>query len=82
MVKLDVNGRSKTVHFGDSSMKDYTLFSPAVRSKHKSAYLSRHSKREHWNDPTTAGFWSRWVLWGNSSSVKSNFASAKRRFHL
>jgi hypothetical protein len=82
MVKLEKNGRTKTVHFGDSSMKDFTSFSPSIRASHKSRYLSRHAKREHWTDPTTAGFWSRWVLWGDSSSVKANLASTKRRFHL
>ena len=83
MVRLQtLGGKTKTIHFGDSTMRDYTSFSPQDRSKHKSAYLSRHAKREHWNDPTTAGFWSRWILWGNTSNIKSNLASTRKRFNL
>jgi hypothetical protein len=83
MVRLQtLGGKTKTIHFGDSTMRDYTSFSPQEKSKHKSAYLSRHAKREHWNDPTTAGFWSRWILWGNTSNIKSNLASTRKRFNL
>jgi transposase-like protein len=83
MVRLQtLGGKTKTIHFGDSTMRDYTSFSPQEKSKHKSAYLSRHAKRENWNDPTTAGFWSRWILWGNTSNIKSNLASTRRRFNL
>jgi hypothetical protein len=82
MVTIEKNGRNKTIHFGDSSMKDYTKFSPSTRESHKSAYVSRHSKREDWSDPSTAGFWSRWILWGNSSSVSKNLQDAKRKYKL
>ena len=82
MVTVKKNGRNKTIHFGDSSMKDYTKFSRSTRESHKSAYLSRHSQREHWSDPLTAGFWSRWILWGNSSSVSKNLEETKRKFNL
>ena len=26
-----------------------------------------HSDRERWSDPSTAGFWSRWLLWSHPS---------------
>jgi hypothetical protein len=59
----------KTVDFGSRGMSDYTIHRDANRMK---LYVRRHggvmprgerSTRERWNDPTTAGFWSRWLLW-------------------
>jgi len=74
-------GRMKTIHFGDSNLKDYTLFSAAEREDHKRRYLARHKTTENWNDPRTAGFWSRWVLW-NKPTVKSSLADVKARYNL
>ena len=75
-------GREKTIHFGDASMKDYTLFSAGEREARKRAYLSRHERREDWTDPTTAGFWSRWILWGPYTNVTENLKFAVRKFKL
>ena len=83
MVELETaSGRTKTIHFGDSSLKDYTLFSAAERMEHKRRYLARHSANEDWSDPETAGFWSRHVLWGDTPSVQSNLKITKRRYNL
>jgi hypothetical protein len=73
---------TKTIHFGDSNMKDYTLFSPEEREKHRKAYLSRHASREDWKDPLTAGFWSRHILWGATPSVSKNLLLVKRMYGL
>ena len=54
-----VNG-TKTIPFGAKGMGDYTIHKDDVRQQR---YIIRHRKNEHWDDPTTAGFYSRWVLW-------------------
>ena len=83
MVELVANsGRRKTIHFGDSHLKDYTLFSAAEREAHKRSYLARHQATENWRDPETAGFWSRWVLWGPHPSVQENLRFTIRKFGL
>ena len=53
-------GRNKTIHFGASGMEDYTMHKDPIRME---LYLKRHSKREDWTNPLSAGFWSRWLLW-------------------
>ena len=75
-------GRRNTIHFGDASMKDYTLFSAKEREEHKRRYLERHMAREDWKDPMTAGFWSRWILWGPHPSVRENLKFTLRKFNL
>lgn len=49
-----------TVHFGSPAHANYTTHKDPVR---RTRYLARHAKREDWTDPTTPGFWSRWLLW-------------------
>jgi hypothetical protein len=82
-VVIERDGREKTVHFGASGYKDYTLFSPLEREARKKNYLSRHKSREDWTASgiDTAGFWSRWVLW-NLPTVSASLADTKRRFNL
>jgi hypothetical protein len=79
MAVFDNDGRKKTVHFGAKGMDDYTL------TKDKEArerYLTRHAKRENWNDPMSPGALSKWVLWGNSTSRTKNIAEYKKHFGL
>lgn len=71
-------GRTKTIHFGASGMSDYTKHKDLARQKR---YLNRHSSRENWKDPTTAGALSRWVLW-NKPSLKASIADYRRRFAI
>jgi hypothetical protein len=55
--------REKTIKFGAGGMSDYTIHKDKQRQKR---YIARHSKmNEDWNDPLTAGFWSRWMLWSS-----------------
>jgi hypothetical protein len=72
-------GRTKTVHFGASGMKDYTLHSPMEREERKDNYISRHRAREDWNDPMSPGALSRWILW-NRPTVSASLKDYKRRF--
>jgi hypothetical protein len=82
MVVLETNeGGRKTIHFGDSQSKDFTLHSPLERESRKKAYISRHKSNEDWNDPLTAGFWSKHILW-NLPTVTGSLEATKRRFNL
>ena len=49
-----------SVDFGAKGYSDFTINKDVKR---KINYLKRHAKRENWNDPYSAGFWSRWLLW-------------------
>jgi hypothetical protein len=53
-------GREKNIKFGAFGMDDYTI---TKDEKAKENYIARHSKREDWNDPSTAGFWAYHILW-------------------
>lgn len=71
--------REKTVHFGATGYEDYTTHKDEER---KGRYLERHSRGgEDWNDPTTAGALSRWVLW-NKPTLKASIADFKKKFGL
>jgi Family of unknown function (DUF5754) len=72
------NGRTKTTHFGAAGMDDYTK---THNKEQKERYLQRHKKNEHWNDPTSAGALSRYVLW-NKPTVRESIADFKKHFNL
>ena len=79
MAIFENNGRKKTVHFGAKNMTDYTL---SHDKDQRERYLTRHAKRENWNDPVTPGALSKWILWGNSTSRAKNIAEYKKHFGL
>lgn len=82
MVELETAaGRSKTIHFGDASLKDYTTHGALERDERKRLYLARHGATENWSDPETAGFWSRWILW-NKPTVSASLRDVKMRYRL
>lgn len=60
----------KVIHFGAEGYSDYTLHKDPER---KQRYINRHKKNENWKKSgiNTAGFWSRWLLWGEPSIRKS-----------
>ena len=58
----------KTVSFGAAGMSDFTKHKDPER---KQRYLNRHKKNENWNDPTTAGYLSRWILWAKPTIEES-----------
>jgi hypothetical protein len=74
--------RKKVIHFGLEGADDYTI---AHDKEQRERYRTRHAR-----DLTTAasqtgmspGALSYWVLWGNSTSIRTNLASYKRRFGL
>ncbi len=71
--------RTKTTRFGYRPMKDYTQHKDKDRRKN---YRSRHAKDLRTNDPTRAGYLSYYLLWGDSTSLRSNIASYKKKFGL
>ena len=66
----------KTIYFGASGYSDYTIHKD---DKRKERYLNRHAKREKWDDPLTAGFYSRWILW-NKPSIEEPIKDINKMF--
>lgn len=80
---FDVDGRTRTTHFGQKGAKDFIIYSKEgkeIADERRKAYLSRHGK-EDWSNPTKAGTLSRFILWQFSSFDKA-VASYKKRFNL
>lgn len=71
--------REKTTHFGAKGMSDYTIHKDKER---RERYRKRHQKDLKTNDPTRAGYLSMHILWGDSTSLKKNISSYKKKFNL
>ncbi len=79
--KLD---KTKTIHFGSSLHKDYTIYSKediSLANRRKMAYILRHSIRENWEDPMTPSSLARYVLW-NKPTLKASIKDYKKMFGL
>ena len=68
----------KTTHFGSAGMSDYTINKDDAR---KELYLNRHKKNENWNDFTSAGSLSRFILW-NEKTLESSLKYYLNKFNL
>ena len=68
----------KTTHFGSAGMSDYTINKDDAR---KELYLNRYKARENWNDFTSAGALSRWLLW-NEKTLESSLKYYLNKFNL
>jgi hypothetical protein len=79
MAVFETDGRTKTIHFGSAGMDDYTI---TKDKEQRERYLNRHRANEDWNKPDSAGALSRWILWGDSTSITKNVADFKKRFAL
>ena len=76
---FDENLKSiKTTHFGAKGMSDYTIHKD---KKRKERYLKRHIKNENWDDFTSAGSLSRYILWGEPT-LRESIIKFKKRFKL
>lgn len=67
----------KTVHFGSEGSKTYLDHGD---KKKREAYLARHKVNENWTDPYSAGALSRFLLWGDSTSLEANHQAFMRKF--
>mgnify|MGYP005993248171 FL=1 len=74
------DGKTKKVHFGASSYKDYTI---GATDEQRASYRARHSKgKGSLSAPMTPKSLSYYILWGNSRSRTANISSFKKRFNL
>jgi hypothetical protein len=82
MAVFDVDGKEKTIYFGASGYKDFTIYSkedPKNADKKRTAYIARHRVNENWNDPLTPASLSRFVLW-EEPTVSAGIRAYKKRF--
>ena len=70
-----IDGR-KIVSFGAKGYEDFTTHKNEER---KERYLKRHRTNEDWNDPLTAGFYARWLLW-NKETLQESLKDMNDRF--
>jgi len=73
------NGSTKTTHFGSAGMDDYTIKKDKQQRKR---YRDRHQKDLSTGDYMRAGFLSYYLLWGESTSMRENLKSYKKRINL
>ena len=66
----------KKISFGQKGASDFTI---NKNEDQKNRYINRHKKRENWNDPMTAGFFSKNILW-NKTSLNESIKDTNRRF--
>ena len=74
-----IDGKEKKVNFGQKGYDDYTI---KKDKEQRSRYRKRHMKDLKTGDPTRAGYLSYYLLWGDSTSLKENIKSYKKRFNL
>jgi len=72
------NGRSKKTYFGQAGMDDYTI---TKDKEQRARYRKRHQKDLQTKDPTRAGYLARFILWGDSTSIRENIKNYKRKFN-
>jgi len=76
--KFDSNSNVKKVHFGSKNSSTYIDHKDPAK---KDAYLARHKVNENWNDPTSPGALSRYILW-NKKTLNASIADYKKRFNM
>lgn len=73
------DGKQKTINFGS---KGGSAYPDHKNDKTKAAWIARHKVREDWTVPDNAGSLSRWILWGDSTSIAKNITAFKKKFGL
>ena len=68
----------KKINFGDDRYEDYTQHQDPKR---KALYIQRHKKNEDWNNPLTAGWWSRYLLW-EKPTIEEAIKDIKKRYGI
>ena len=69
----------KIVSFGAKGYEHFTTHKNEERKERKERYLKRHRTNEDWNDPLTAGFYARWLLW-NKETLQDSLKDMNDRF--
>jgi hypothetical protein len=77
------NGKLKSVDFGAAGYQNYGGVGKSrhLDTERKKRYIQRHKARENWNDPTTAGALSRYILW-NKPTFRQSVNDYRLRFGL
>jgi len=72
--------QGKKIHFGAKGYMDYTESQDKARQMN---YIIRHEATgtEQWNNPQTAGFWSRWLLW-ERPSIEEAIENIRKKFKI
>jgi len=71
------NGKTKTINFGSINGQTYV---DGAGEKIKEDYMARHSIRENWEDPLSAGALSKHILWGDSDNISKNVVAYRKEF--
>ena len=66
----------KTIPFGQKGASDFTIHKDKER---KNRYINRHKKNENWNNPLTAGFYAKNLLW-NEPTLNESIKDTNRRY--
>jgi hypothetical protein len=77
-------GKYTIVHFGGKGYMDYTKYykqDKVLAEEMKNRYLTRHKVNENWDEVTSAGALSRWILW-NKPTVTASIHDFKRKYNL
>lgn len=79
--KYMITYNNKKIHFGAKGYSDYTIHKDPKR---KERYLARHKKNENWtkSGANTAGFWSRWILWNDPTTIEDNMRKIHQKFNI
>lgn len=74
-----ITNEGKRVYFGSTGYEHYT--NGHLDIQRRNAYILRHSKRENWNDPNTAGWWSLKFLW-SYPTYKEAYQQIKKELNI
>lgn len=74
----DDNNKGRIIHFGSETSQTYV---EGASEDKKKAYIARHKVNENWNE-INSGSLSRYILWGDSRSIKINLENYKKRFNI
>jgi hypothetical protein len=77
------DGKKKTRHFGLKNFKKGTYIDHKDKEIRKN-YRARHEppEKKFYNDPTRPATLSRFILWGETDSLKKNIELYKKKFNL
>jgi hypothetical protein len=75
----DQGKKLKSSNFGDTRYEDYTTHKDKER---RERYRARHKKYLKTGDYSKPSHLSFYLLWGNSSSLKTNISNYKKKFNL
>ena len=71
-----ITKREKNIDFGASGYDDYTI---TKDKEQRERYRTRH-KNDNLSSPISAGALSYYILWGDSTSMKTNIREFKKKF--